>query len=281
MAARKKEVTKPTRGELARKHAMEDAGVGQENMTRDDYEIPRILLIQNTHDFTKKNKPDYHPDANEGDFIFLPERRIVSGEAGFDFIPVFYRRTVIEQTEDVGSFVREVGLLWAQEGLEPEKGNVFAPVADYYGLIIEGGTTKQAFLRMKSTQLKKSRRWNTMIAALQVPVDEAEWEAACKKEKITPELGAAPEGYDGEYFNPAMFYRTYHMTSVPEGNDKGDWMGWVIEGGAATFDLPRGEDIYLACRDFRKAVQEGAIQPTNTGEEHDRAPGASEDDDRM
>jgi hypothetical protein len=88
---------------------------------------------------------------------------------------------------------------------------------------------------MAGSQLKKSRRWNTMMNQLRVPAA------------------------NGTTFNPAMFYRSYHITTVPERNDQGSWFGWHIAPALDTIKLPQGEQLYVAARDFRKSIAEGKV----------------------
>ena len=58
---------------------------------------------------------------------------------------------------------------------------------------------------MSSTQLKKARRWNSMMMGLKVP------------------------HRNGTMVTPASFSHSYKITSAQEKNDKGSWYGWDIQ----------------------------------------------------
>jgi hypothetical protein len=61
-----------------------------------------------------------------------------------------------------------------------------------------------ALIVMKSTQLKKSRKWNSMMMSVKLP------------------------GKNGLY-TPPMYSQVYRLTTVGESNDKGKWFGWEVE----------------------------------------------------
>jgi hypothetical protein len=52
-------------------------------------------------------------------------------------------------------------------------------------------------------QQRKARQWNTRLTSLRVPVK-------------------------GQMIQPPLFYMVWHLTTVPESNDKGAWMGWKM-----------------------------------------------------
>jgi hypothetical protein len=117
-------------------------------------------------------------------------------------------------------------------------GNIIKITAEYFVMMVEESTGEaSAFvLSMTGTQMKKSRRWNTMMNQLRAP----------------------KEG--GGTFNPAMFYRSYKLTTTPERNDQGSWFGWVITPDKNTVDYPNGAELYVAARDFRAQVASGAVR---------------------
>jgi hypothetical protein len=61
---------------------------------------------------------------------------------------------------------------------------------------------------MSSTQLKKSRSWNSIIRSY-----------------------TAKHPTTGETITLPIFNRSYMLSTVPESNDQGDWFGWKIEAG--------------------------------------------------
>ena len=211
-------------------------GRGQEDMSRDDYAVPRVLLLQATHDFCKKQKPEYIEEAEVGDFIFLPMQQITGGDEGFEFIPAYHRRTIIEiDPKDQGRFIREVGLEWAQNGYEPADGNEFVPSVDYYGLILSDDEPMAALIRLKGTQLKKASQWNTRF-----------------------QLGKVRNSA-GKMVPPPIWKHSYRMTTQPESNDKGDWFGWVIEPASEVL-VAHGEEVFFMAAELNEAISGDAAK---------------------
>src|SRR5690606_19497908 len=89
-----------------------------------------------------------------------------------------------------------------------KNGNYIAETAQFYVMTLTADGRK-SFIPMTSTQLKKARRLLTLATS----------------EKL--------DRGDGVMFTPPLFYRTYHLTTVPESNNEGNWMGWKIERGPA------------------------------------------------
>jgi hypothetical protein len=84
---------------------------------------------------------------------------------------------------------------------------------------------------MKSTQLKKSRKWNSMMQSVKV------------------------QGKNG-LFTPPMYSQLYRLSSVPEGNDKGKWFGWEIERMGAV----ESADLYNAAKSFAQSIGAGDVK---------------------
>lgn len=239
----------------------EDAGKGGETMTAKDMAIPQLIILQSGSPQVKKSDGAHIKGAEEGMICDPVNEKIWDGEEGLYVIPVAYRRSHIEwkDRDSGGGFVKDHGtdgsimdqLRENKKGkLALPNGNTVGVVAEYFVFLVEPETGEYTpyVLRMASTQLKKSRRWNTMINQLRVP-------------------RASGEGT----YNPAMFYRVYHFSTIPESNDKGSWFGWKIVGDADTLSLPEGEAIYQAARDFHGQVASGAVKthaPVHEGGEH-------------
>ena len=231
---------------------MEDMGAGQEFMSRDDFAIPRIAILQSGSDQVKKSSGAYVAGAEEGMFYDNISNEITSGEEGLVFIPVSYRKAYIEWKPRTagGGFITDHGIDdTAYKACEVNDkgahitvdGNEIVPTAEYYGLIVDEASkiTKQVVISLAKSQLKKARRWNTLINQLQVP---------------------RPDGKGN--FNPAMFYMAYKLTTVPESNDQGSWFGISVATYKSTLEIG-GEQLYLAARDFRKAVVGGDVKVAN------------------
>jgi hypothetical protein len=246
---------------------MEDAGAGTEFMNKDDFAIPRISILQSGSDQVKKSSGGYIQGAEEGMFFDNISNEIKDGAEGLLFIPVSYRRAHIEWKPRTagGGFVADHGVSDAEyKACEVDDkgnhitadGNEIVPTAEYYGLVVdeEKKTTKQVVISLAKSQLKKARRWNTLINQLQIP---------------------KPDGKGT--MNPAMFYMAYKLTTVPESNDNGSWFGISVAAYKPTTEIG-GVELYMAAREFRKAVIGGDVKVANPVE---MASDAESDSDPM
>ena len=84
---------------------------------------------------------------------------------------------------------------------------------------------------MKSTQLKKSRKWNSMMMQLRI------------------------QGSKGA-FNPPSYSHIYKLTVTKEKNDQGSWYGWNVERVGPVSD----QDTYKTAKEFAESVKSGMIQ---------------------
>lgn len=238
----------------------QDAGAGQETMSSKDYAIPRLQILQSLSPQIKKAEPAYIKGAEEGMIVDPLNARIFSGEKGIQVVPINYRRAYIEwkDRKSGGGFVKDHGSddsILAQttngdKGPTLPNGNTIQTQGEYFVFLLgENGGYSPYVLSMASSQLKKSRRWNTMINQFRAP---------------------HPSG--SGTFNPAMFYRSYQLMTVPEKNEKGSFFGWVIAPSKNVLDMEGGQALYLAARDFRAQISSGAVQasaPTATPHEED------------
>jgi hypothetical protein len=95
---------------------------------------------------------------------------------------------------------------------------------------------------MKSTQLKKSRKWNSMLMSTKLM------------------------GKNGP-FTPPMYSHVYRLTTQAESNDKGKWFGWEIEKVGAVED----KNVYAAAKAFASQVSAGDVKV-----KHEHAEGAAD-----
>ncbi len=228
----------------------DDAGLGQENMGSEDFAIPRLSILQDLSPQVKKTEDGYIDGAEAGDIIDLVSESLHDGTEGIQVVPCAYRRSHIEWglRENGGGFINDHGAEGAallssckkddRGRLILPSGNQLVATAEYYLLVIgEDGSFSPYVCSMTSTQLKASRKWNTMINQLRIPKQDG-----------------------SGTFNPAMFYLSYNMSTVPQRNDQGSWFGWKIAPSASVLDLDDGNEIYLAARALRESVQSGELK---------------------
>lgn len=231
---------------------LEDQGAGLETIGRDDLSIPRIKVLQDLSPQVKKTEMGYIEGAEVGMLCDPITGQLWDGEKGIVLVPISYRRAHLEfwprESKKGKGFVADHGadgdILNSTTKNEKghnmtEKGTVVSVHAEYFVFLVDpktGSYTPYVF-SLASTQLKKSRMWNTMMNQLKVPNPSKPDVMIC----------------------PAMFYRSYLITLVPERNDHGSWMGIKITPDAFTLELKGGENIYRAAREFRKSILEGKV----------------------
>jgi hypothetical protein len=229
----------------------EDAGAGQEDMQAEDMQIPRLTILQALSPQCDKAKGEYIEGSESGMVINSVTLDMFDGDAGIFVIPVSYRKTYMEwklRENNGGGLVADHGNEPATlDGCEKDEksrmvnsdGNQIVVTAEYFVFLVdpETGAANPAVISMSSTQLKHSRRWNTTMNQLKVQ---------------------KPDG--SGTFNPAMFYRSYRMQTMPESNQHGSWFGWKISGGVETVKLPDGIELYKAAKAFRDQVSSGDVK---------------------
>jgi hypothetical protein len=251
-------------------HLEQQKGSGFENMDTSDLSMPFLSIIQTNSPQLKKKNEKYLADAEEGDIFNTVSGDVFSGEEGVRVIPCAYIKFLNEWVprDDGGGLVavhdRSSNIL--DECTRDKKGryiteggNHIIETATYYVLLeTEPGVFTRVVLPMTSTQLKKSRRWNTLMRSLIIENPRT-----------------------GNKFNPPIFSHFYTLRTVDENNDQGDWKGWVITQGdmitdanllqeAKAFrDLVRGNEVVV---DFNK--MDGGNAPTAPAHEEE-----DEDDD--
>lgn len=230
-----------------------DVGAGQEQMTQDDLMIPRLQILQSMSPQVNKRDGAYVEGAEVGMILNTVTNKVYDGEDGILVVPVSYRRAHIEWKANRGGLAGDHGadttcLASCTRGDRGEyftaDGNEIVPTAEYFVYVIEAdGSYAPAILSMSKSQMKKARRWNSMINSLQIqhPTEDTT-------------------------INPAMFYTAYRLTTVPEENDAGSWFGWGVTmefdgaSGGIIGNLPNGQAIYLSARDFRQQVSAGEVK---------------------
>jgi hypothetical protein len=240
-----------------------DARMGQETMTQQDYSIPRLVILQALSPQVQDADAKHIDNAEAGDICDTVGQVLYDGENGILVTPISYRRSYIEWVPRTkgGGFVADhtptnaVTEKNLQELLATcnrnDKGKIITPKGnninvsgEYFIFLIDDSTGGyQPFvLTMSSTQAKKSRRWNTMISQFLIE-------------------------YNGKKINPAMWYRTYRLTTIPERNDQGSWFGWQIMPEKDTVALTNGKEVYQDAKAFHASVKKGKVSVAAPEEE--------------
>lgn len=252
-----------------------DSHMGMEAMTQQDYAIPRIVILQDLSPQVQQRDERHIENAEPGDICDVVGQVLYDGNEGIIVDPVSYRRAYIEWVPRTkgGGFVMDRTPINPEQANQLQdflnkcergaKGEITTPngneiriSGEYFVFLIDKDTGDyQPFvISMGGTQMKKSRRWNTLMNQFKIE-------------------------HNGERINPAMFYRCYKLTTIPERNDQGSWFGWNITPDANVVDLPQGEQIYLDAKEFRKSIAAGRVSVAQPVQED--VPGAESEDAPM
>ena len=97
--------------------------------------------------------------------------------------------------------------------------------------MITGDTPSTALISMTRTQLKISRKWNSMISGIKL------------------------KGKNGLY-TPSSYSHIYKLKTVPMSNDKGNWFGWEV---SKLGPVTNGSD-YNQAKEFSANIDKGAVK---------------------
>lgn len=232
-------------GEMAK-----DAGQGA-GFKPDEVSIPFLAILQSGSPQVKKG-PAKIEGAEEGDIFNTVTQEIY--KEGVRVVPCYFQKQYVEWKPRTagGGFVRQHGdpAIMEKTHINPENGrstldngNEIVPTAYYFVLVEAGKSFERAVISMSSTQLKKSRRWNAQISALQI------------------------DSGGGRMVTPPIFSHFYKLSTVEESNDQGAWMGWKIGTDGMLSDL----ELYRTARQFHDQLAKNEIDiapPQTQDEQH-------------
>jgi len=218
----------------------EYAGSGMENVGSSDILIPRLTILQDLSPQVKKMKPEYIEGAEVGMICDVGAGEIFPN--GIRFLPVHYSKVWLEWAPR-GSDKGLIAIHSSPEIMDHttrndrnqpvlENGNLVSETAQFFGLNLTADG-RRSFIPMSSTMLKRAKRWLTLATG----------------EKL--------ERSDGSRFTPPLWYRTYVLTTVADGNAQGDWTTWKIERGEALPELPHWEALKEECIAFQVSLASG------------------------
>ena len=236
-------------GALATLDFVSDSGMGLENIDKSDLALPFLKLLQSGSDETKKRHAKYVEGAEAGMFYNTVTKKLYSGEKGIDVIPVFYKMTYPEWAPFEKKEGRPIhndrgpGIMSQTTQNDRNKdmlanGNEIIKTANHF-VIILGDRPEKALMTMKSTQLKVSRSWNSLM--------EDQFEINPKTNKSVP----AP-----------MFSRVYKLNSV-ENTGSFTWHGYNIN------LIKKVDDagIYQMARDFHNSLRQSQTKAESAKED--------------
>ena len=239
----KNQVTKKQEaGALATNIFEADADKGLTNIGHEDLALPFLKILGQLSPEVNKRDGKYVEGAEPGMIYNSVTGELFDGEQGVNVIPCHYKLEYIEwQDRGEGS--------GAPVNIHPSSSDIMSKTsrgADYkdrlpngnyidrtasHFVIVDGDNPSTALIAMKSTQLKVSRKWNSMMASIKM------------------------KGKNG-MFTPASFSHVYKLRTVQQSNDKGTWFGWEVSKIGPVSD----ESVYSQAKSFADSVSKGDVE---------------------
>ncbi len=226
-----------------------DASVGFENIGQEDLALPFLKVLSG-------NDPvldDRNFKGRKGDIYNTVTGQCFDGETGVKVIPCAYQRRFI-QWSPRGQGSGAPIAMYAPDEARPEterspddnkdyvkggEGDYIEETHQHFVLLVnDDGAAETALIAMKSTQLKKSRKWNSMMMSRQI------------------------QGKNGP-FTPPRFGFVYNLKTTFEENSKGSWHGWEMSVEGPTPNL----DLYNRSKEFANSITAGDVVVKHTNDE--------------
>jgi hypothetical protein len=200
-----------------------DAHSGLENISQDDLATPRLKVLMQL-------SPELEDleGAKAGMIYNTVTNDLYDGSNGIRVLPCAYQRQYVDASSDIlTKTTRDEN---NKDRLE--NGNYVETCGNHYVLLVtEQGDATPALITMKATQLKKSRKWNSMLLNLKL------------------------NGKNG-LFTPPSYSHFYRLKTTKEGNDKGNWWGWEISRESQLEDA----NLYNIAKSFAESVNKGEVK---------------------
>ena len=233
------QVTTKKEGALAVNIFEADADKGTQNISQEDLALPFLKVLGQLSPEVNKTHGKYVEGAEPGKIINTVTNELYSN---INVVPVFYKRKYIEWQDRGTSTGAPVAIHESDSDIISQttrgkdykdrlpNGNYLENTADHF-VILLGDSPQTALISMKATQLKVSRKWNSMM------------------------MGIKLQGKNG-LFTPPTYSHIYSLKTVQMSNDKGTWFGWDVSKVGAVKD----KNMYDMAKSFADSVGKGEIQ---------------------
>ena len=248
----KAQVTTKKENALATNMFEADAGQGIGKLTQEDLALPFLKILGQLSPEVNKRDGKYVEGAEPGMIYNSVTSELFDGQKGINVVPCHYKLEYIEwrdrgdgpgapvQIHPSSSDILSQTTRGADYKDRLQSGNYIEKTASHF-VITMGETPSTALIAMKSTQLKISRKWNTMIAQIKL------------------------KGKNG-LFTPASFSHIYNLKTVQQSNDKGTLFGWEI----SKVGQVQEAALYSQAKAFSESVSKGDVQVKH-GETSDKS----------
>ena len=225
-----------------------DANKGSQNISQEDLALPFLKILGQLSPEVNKRDGKYVEGAEPGKIINTVTNQLYDS---VNVVPVFYKRQYIQWKDRGTSSGAPVAIHEAGSDLINQtkrdasykdrlpNGNYLENTANHFVLQL-GDNPQTALISMKSTQLKVSRKWNSMM------------------------MGIKMQGKNG-LFTPPTYSHIYTLSTVQMSNDKGTWFGWDVAKVGPVTD----KSTYEMAKSFAESVGKGEVQAKHGSEENE------------
>ena len=155
-----------------------DAGQGMDNMGQEDLALPFLKILSGLDPIL-----DEREDARKGDIYNTVTGQVYKGKDGIRVIPCAYQRRFIRWAPRGTGTGAPVAIYTPadprpsterskddnRDYVQDGSGNYIDETHQHFVVVLnEDGSAETALIAMKATQLKKSRKWNSMMASRQM-----------------------------------------------------------------------------------------------------------------
>ena len=226
----------------------DDAAKGLGAIGQEDLALPFLKILGQLSPEVNKRDGKYVEGAEPGMIFNSVSGELYDGVKGINVIPCFYKLEYIEWKDRGEGLGAPVAIYDSSSDImsktKPDanykdrlpNGNYIEKTASHF-VIVSGDSPSTALISMKSTQLKISRKWNSMMSGIKM------------------------KGANG-MFTPASFSHIYKLKTTQMSNDKGTWFGWEVSKVGPVTD----KGLYDQAKGFSDSISKGSVKAKH-GEE--------------
>ena len=234
------------------------ADEGFDNVDSKSLALPFLKVLGQLSPQVTQGDSNFIPDAKAGMIYNTVTDELYDGHKGITVIPCYYKLEYIEWKDRDKGAVAPVNVYPSDSDIMTkttrgddgkdrlQNRNYIEETASHYVMVVEPDKTSTALITMKSTQRKKSKKWNSMMMSLR------------------------QQRKNGKgFFKPAPFTQKYLLATVLEKNNMGSWFGWEISHVGAV----ESEEVLKAAFDFYESCKKGSVRVNhNTEEQVEKTP---------
>ena len=219
-----------------------DAAKGLGAIGQEDLALPFLKILGQLSPEVNKRDGKYVEGAEPGMIFNSVSGELYDGVKGIDVIPCFYKLEYIEWKDRGEGLGAPIAIYDSSSDImsktKPDanykdrlpNGNYIEKTASHF-VIVSGDSPSTALISMKSTQLKISRKWNSMMSGIKM------------------------KGANG-MFTPASFSHIYKLKTTQMSNDKGTWFGWEVSKVGPVTD----KGLYDQAKAFSENISKGSVK---------------------